>query len=203
MSPTVAHSGLKRRWLTGEPEERRTLIIQVAMDLLRTRGLRAVTMRRVAHRLGVGAMTLYTYVDGQDGLRREMIRRGFEMLHEGCESSTPEGEPCDFAAGGRSYLRFAIENPNLYNLMFAAPDGGNTQELLAGGFQPLLEEVRERLAQNGVPAEELDRRAVTAAGRFWIALHGLASLAIANRLSVLGGDHERLLNDLLERVKPE
>jgi len=41
------------------------LIIETALDLLRRRGPQDVTMRRVAARLGVGAMTLYTYIDGQ------------------------------------------------------------------------------------------------------------------------------------------
>jgi AcrR family transcriptional regulator len=203
MPRTIAPAALKRRWLTAETDQRRDLIIHAALDLLYARGLHAVTMRRVAQRLGVGAMTLYTYVNGQEGLRREMIRRGFEKLNEGCRSDTPENERCVFVTGARAYLRFAVENPNLYNLMFATPHGDTVREALRGGFDPLLAEVRARCAQNGLTGEALEREAVASAGRFWIALHGLASLAIAQRLGVLGGNPEALLDDLLERVKPK
>ena len=84
-----AHAPTKtrKRWREADFEQRRQLIIEAAMELLVRHGVEAVTMRRVAERLGVGAMTLYTYVDSQEQLRREMTRRGFEMLREGCQAA--------------------------------------------------------------------------------------------------------------------
>jgi hypothetical protein len=70
--------------------------------------------------------------------------------------------------------------------------------------QPLIDKVSRRLAQRrGLEGQELEREAMASAGRFWIGLHGLASLAISGRLGVLGGDLQRILEDLLERAAPE
>lgn len=87
----TAKTKIKRRWLEADAERRRRLIVDAAMELLHERGPQAVTMRRVARKLGLGAMTLYTYVAGQEGLRRAMIQRGFAILQEGCEAASTLG----------------------------------------------------------------------------------------------------------------
>lgn len=183
---------------------RRRLIVDVALQLLHRHGLGAVTMRRVAHRLGVGAMTLYTYIAGQDELRRAMTQRGFELLAAGCRSASTLGTAHGWRGGARYYLQFALDHPNLYKLMFATevdPDDADVQ-ILHRGFQPLVDRVREQMAALGASQRQIDQSALRVAGRFWIALHGLASLAIADRLSVLDADIDELLDSLLERVAP-
>lgn len=177
-----------------------------SLELLQAEGLSAVTMRAVAARLGVGTMTLYTYIEGQHGLHREMVRWGFERLNGQCAE---HDEPChqptkeDWLEGARLYLRFAVENPNLYKLMFDHPMDAEDDDLLRGGFQPYLERVTDRLARQGVVCmEELPKEARRQAGRMWITLHGLAMLAIAGRFKVLEADLDDILADLLPRVSP-
>ncbi len=50
-------------------------IVDVAVELLESDGLGAVTIRAVAERLGVGAMTLYTYVGTKEGLLASVASR--------------------------------------------------------------------------------------------------------------------------------
>lgn len=175
------------------------------MKLLNRRGPEAVTIRAVAATLGLGAMTLYTYVDGQPGLRRAMIQRGFEMLHAGCEHRSTLDSDGSWRGGAATYIHFAREYPNLYRMMFDDPLSNDAaeQSLLMGGFEPLLTRVQERLAASGIKGEALRRQALRQAGRFWIALHGLATLALSGRLKVLETDLDTLIDDLLERVAPD
>jgi AcrR family transcriptional regulator len=204
MTTTTRQSPRQRRWKSANRDERREQIINAALDLLHRKCPTDVTIRNVARKLGVGAMTLYTYIDGQDELQREMARRGFDMLQHGCdEASTLEGEQ-SWRGGALHYIQFAIDNPNLYHLMFSIPGtmGGADDEILRGGFQHLLDKVRGELMAQGMTGRNLDRQARDAAGRFWIALHGLASLAIAGRLSVVDRDIDFLLDDMLARVAP-
>jgi len=180
------------------------LIVEVAVRLLKKNGLDSVTIRRVADCLGVGAMTLYTYVDGQDGLRLAMTQHGFDLLSSGCRAASTLGTPQGWLGSAQHYLRFAIENPHLYKLMSATEiDSGEADaQILNRGFEGLIERVREEMAAKGVPAAEINRSALGVAGTYWIALHGLASLAIAGRLGVLKSDLDALLNHMLERVAP-
>ncbi|MFP4224450.1 MAG: TetR/AcrR family transcriptional regulator [Phycisphaeraceae bacterium] len=203
MRRTRSHTAdvrLEQQWRQADFDRRREMIIDVALRLLHQRGRKAVAMRRVAARLGVGTMTLYTYVDSQRTLHREMVRRGFDMLNQRGRASSTLGTPAGWRGGARAYLDFALEHPNLYKLMFDTPLPEDDLDMLQGGFQTLLDRVREVRSQQGEPASETEIN--RAAGRFWIALHGLASLAIAGRLSVLEGDLDDLLDDLLVRIAP-
>lgn len=182
------------------------MVIQVALDLLHRRGLEAVTMRNVARRLGVGAMTLYTYIDGQDQLRLEMARQGFGLLNDCCEAASTLGAPGTtqekWRGGARAYVQFAIDNPNLYDLMFHVPPAraGAAASVMRNEFGRFFEKVRQHQNEDNLTPAEADLKAQHHAERFWIALHGLASLAIADRLSVVGVDIDRLLDDLLLHI---
>lgn len=200
MCPPAANDA----WERANHDQRRRLIVDVAMRLLHDRGLAAVTMRTVAGELAVGTMTLYTYISGQDELRREMTRRGFEQLRAGCQSSSTLGTPLKWRGGAKRYLHFAIDNPNLYKLMFDTPLSGDAadDQMLWAGFETLLQRVREELAAAGTKPQDLDAESRRAAGRYWIALHGMAMLAIADRLRLLPDSVDNLLDDLLARVSP-
>ena len=174
------------------------------MQLLNKHGVEAVTIRRVAAALSVGAMTLYTYVNGQDGLRLAMTQYGFDLLAGGCREANTLGTSQGWRGSAKHYIQFALQYPNLYKLMFAtevAP-GDAEEQILHRGFQGLLERVREQMTAAGHTEAEINRSLMMTAGRYWIALHGLASLAIAGKLGVLESDLDTLLDSLLERVAP-
>jgi AcrR family transcriptional regulator len=66
----------------GKPELSVELIVRGAIDLADTSGLAAVSMRRVAERLGVGTMSLYTYVPGKAELLDVMLDTVYGELPE-------------------------------------------------------------------------------------------------------------------------
>ena len=192
-----------RQWLNADADQRRELIVETALRLLAREGVAAVTMRRVAGKLGVGAMTLYTYIQNQGALHHEMIRRGFLLLNEGCRDASTVETDGNWRGGARHYLQFAIDHPNLFRLMFDTrlPEGDT--DMLHGGFQPLLDRVKDFLARTqGLSGKPLEREARRQAGRYWLGVHGLAMFANSDRLSVLEGDLDTLLDDLLPRVAP-
>ncbi|MBI1335607.1 MAG: TetR family transcriptional regulator [Phycisphaera sp.] len=206
MAPVKSGQSLqRRRWRAADAHGRRDLVIDAAMDLLTHKGPSALTMRRVADRLGVGTMTLYTYVRSHEQLRRELTHRGFAMLNTYCVQHTTLGSAKGWHGGAIAYVKFAIENPALYELMFSTPYEQQPEDLaiLEGGFSQLLEKVTARFAQQGMTGRTLKDRSRTAAGRMWIALHGLASLAIAGRLTILGSKPEPILDDLLPLIQPD
>ena len=190
------------QWQRLDHQQRKELVVDQAIALLQDQGIESVTMRRLAARLGVGTMTVYTYIDGQDHLRREIIRRGFRMLKCSCQARCDANAEHSWAASARNYIDFALAYPKLYQLMFASPipDDDAGRQLLDEEFAPLIERVREKL---GDAAHNVGERQIRAAAtRYWIALHGLASLAIADRLPFLYGTLDEVLIDLLERVAP-
>jgi AcrR family transcriptional regulator len=95
-------------WRTGDRTARTDLgvdrIVAAAVDLADTEGLDALSMRRVAERLGVGTMSLYTHVPGKAELLDAMV----DAVHAG----TPR--PDDVPGGWRGRLtRIAHDNRDL------------------------------------------------------------------------------------------
>jgi AcrR family transcriptional regulator len=84
-------------------------IISAAIDLADAKGIDALSMRKVAERLGVGTMSLYTHVPGKAELIDLMLDTAYGQLYESVES--PSQQPGDW----RDALRFiARQNWDLY-----------------------------------------------------------------------------------------
>ncbi len=84
-------------------------IVTAAVEIADAEGLAAVSMRRVADRLGVGAMSLYTHVPGRDELADLMIDSAMGSLYSSID------EPRNTSNGWREGLTFVAErNWQLY-----------------------------------------------------------------------------------------
>ncbi|NJL31157.1 MAG: hypothetical protein HC898_05735 [Phycisphaerales bacterium] len=201
-SPRGSSRQWRKSWRLGDHAQRTQLIVDVSLVLLEMESAEGVTTRKVAAMLGVGAMTLYTYVKGQPDLRLRMIQRGFEMMRMHCDSDVPNTTMEHWRRGAANYINFAVSNPRLYELMFSQPIAGGQKEAdaVAKEFEPFFQEIRDLLALRGLSEAQLDARARTVAGRLWIGMHGLASLAISGRLDVLKVGVDRVLDDLLEHL---
>jgi AcrR family transcriptional regulator len=109
----------------------RTVVVEAAVAVLEEQGtLDAVSLAAVAERLGVRTQSLYSHVDGLDGLRRELA------LHAVTALGTELADAAMGRAGSeaveaiiRTYLRFAAEHPGLFVATLRAP--GDDAELSA------------------------------------------------------------------------
>jgi AcrR family transcriptional regulator len=68
----------------------RSTVVEAAIAVLDAEGLEAVTLRRVAHELGVGAASLYAYVDSKDVLVELMLDH---VMGEVDLSDLPDARP--------------------------------------------------------------------------------------------------------------
>ena len=85
-------------------------IVVAAIDIADTNGVDALSMRKVAERLGVGTMSLYTHVPGKADLIDLMFDTAYGELYTSVES------PSQQAGGWRGALEFiAKQNWNLYH----------------------------------------------------------------------------------------
>jgi AcrR family transcriptional regulator len=100
-------------WRVSEKPSRTGLsvdsIVRAAIEIADAEGLDAVSMRRVADRLGVGAMSLYTHVPGRTDLTDLMTDSALGSLYSGID------EPTASTTGWQQGLRFVAErNWQLY-----------------------------------------------------------------------------------------
>ncbi len=182
-------------------------LVQTALDMLNTEGLKAITLRELSKRLGTSRSAIYRHFKGKGALMKAVILAGFELLNKAIEPDFNDKKSSlleRFHAMGIAYVTFATTHPNLYRLLFGAdmseereevcveerPDlhkmmhGDTSPELLESdpedGFRKLVAIIVEGQTQKIFK----EGNPVMTATAIWSLLHGLSSLAIDGHLSV-------------------
>jgi AcrR family transcriptional regulator len=142
-------------------------IVGAARAILDAEGLDALTMRRIAERLGIRAPSLYKHFPDKQTLTAAIISDAFEEQAESFERAVA-GSDDPLAALAASYRAFALAHPHLYRLM-------TDQELRRDLLVPGVEE-RAGLTIYRAAGENADR-----ARAAWAFAHGMALLELTNR----------------------
>jgi AcrR family transcriptional regulator len=95
-------------------------IVAAARELLDEQGADALTMRRLAERLGIRAPSLYKHLPDKAALETAVIATGLEDLAMALEDARHDAaEPISALAA--AYRTFAVAHPHLYLLMTNRP----------------------------------------------------------------------------------
>ena len=105
----------------------REMVVRTAAELADNRGLEEVSLATLAARLGVRSPTLYHYVDGLAGLRRELALLGTRELGQRLGRAVM-GKAGDEAvrALASAYRVFVNEHPGLYAATVHAAEPDDT-----------------------------------------------------------------------------
>lgn len=174
----------------GDRQDTRSRIIGAAADLLTRQGREAVTTRSVSAAAGVQPPALYRLFGDMAGLFDAVAADGFERYFAGKEAQVPSGDPVDdLRAGWDLHVRFAVENPAHYVLMYApgSPHGGDS----AARARVFLLGLVDRVAEAGRLAVDAD----TAADMIHSCCTGVALGLVAR-----GADDPRLSEAVRESV---
>jgi AcrR family transcriptional regulator len=122
--------------------EMRQAILDAARAVMREDGVAALNLNKVAARLGMRPPSLYEYFDGKPAIYDALFRLGMELFAARnrpiLDDSIP---PLEQLRGGmETYLQFALDYPELYQLCFERP---------VPGFVPSEESMRVSLSLLG------------------------------------------------------
>jgi AcrR family transcriptional regulator len=158
-------------------------LLRAAGKTLEKHGLGSVTVRSAARRAGVSHNAPYRHFRDREALLAALAQEGFRMLGERLRGSSGR-------AMGEAYVRFALEHPQRFRLMFggAVPLAKYPQlrEAADGAYQALLQALAE------LPQPQL------AAAAAWSLVHGLAQLLLDGLLKESGATFVR---DVLAAVR--
>lgn len=149
----------------------RAAMLEAAVEAIRERGATAVSLRDLARRVGVSHTAASHHFGDKTGLMTAVAIQGFELLAEMLNDVFFEER--DFAKVGVAYVRFSVEHPAHFEVMFR-PELYRTddEELIAARIlaaTPLFAGA-DRVAD---AAAGDSRRAGVAA---WSFVHGIAIL---------------------------
>ena len=160
---------------TADPSVR-TALLEAAAELIATQGSAGLTLRRLVDEVGTSTMAVYTHFGGMQNLRQEIRREGFARLRDHLDAVAPTADPLvDLARLGWAYYDNAVENPNLYRVMFLDHLEPTDDAVGLDTFDQLVVAVA-RCVESGrfSPGEPFDL-----ALQLWAVAHGLVSLQLS------------------------
>ncbi|MCW5625462.1 MAG: TetR/AcrR family transcriptional regulator, partial [Burkholderiales bacterium] len=136
----------------------------------------------VARRLGVSHQAPYKHFASRDHLLAEVIRRCFGRFAHQLQNREPADDPMqDLGSLGEAYLRFALDNPLEYRLMFGTPwPTSATDTALAHDARVAFRILQQVLATLYGKASIRDEAVELDALFIWSTMHGLATILQSN-----------------------
>ncbi len=95
-------------------------IIRCACELYLSEGMEGFSMRKLAKCVGCTAPALYRHYEGKEEVIRDLVGEAYrqfaQYLHRALGGQSPAER---FILAGKSYLDFALEQPALYDIIYA------------------------------------------------------------------------------------
>jgi AcrR family transcriptional regulator len=170
-----------------EKEELKALILQAAKKLFVEKGLEQTTIRNIASAIEYSVGTVYVYFKDKNDIFHALHTQGFYQLGTEMRVLTNVQEPMErLKALGRVYIKFAMQNPDMYDLMFnmKAPMeflvAGNKEHWQEGQstFDVLKSTVKDCMQHGYFKNHALDPLSFA----IWSVVHGMVSLHISQRV---------------------
>lgn len=172
-------------------------LTSAALSLVAEKGPKGFTLTEAARRAGVSAAAPYRHFADKAELLASVSEQGFLDLHAALtavDAADPKRRVIEL---GNAYVRWAVEHPDHYRVMFGADINKADHPTLAvaaeQAFGDLLGAISEII-------KDQDPREI--AGPLWSLVHGVASLAIGGELDAVGirQDPETMLAGTVARL---
>jgi len=154
----------------------RTALLDAVGEIIAEKGITGVSIREAARRAGVSHSAPAHHFGDKAGLIAGYAERGFDMFRHRLQAAvdvaeTPNGK---LTAIGIEYVRFSLDEPHYFELMFRSDLHDSTPTLAESGRRAfaILHEVSADLAQGEDAVENPELIAISA----WAGVHGMATL---------------------------
>lgn len=164
----------------------RQSILATARELFLLKGFEATTIRNIAEKIEYSPSTIYQHFKDKNEIFYTIHSEAFSELVRYLSASEIHKNPMDqLIALGQIYIQFALENPELYDLMFImeAPidfldyleDANWTEGKMA--FDYLKSVIANCISQGLIKETDLESLSYL----IWSTVHGLVTISIRKR----------------------
>ncbi|MER7936970.1 MULTISPECIES: TetR/AcrR family transcriptional regulator [unclassified Streptomyces] len=155
----------------------RAACLRAARELLEEDGSAGLSLRAVARRAGVSATAPYRHYADRDALVSAVAAQGYRELAGHLLAAHPSPTtPDELAAVAVAYVRFALDHPALFRVMFAEPCDPDSEERVAA--TAAISAYVHGIVRGAFPDADADALSTTV----WALVHGLAFLHLDGKL---------------------
>ena len=184
-----------------EKEELREQILKAAKRLFIERGFEKTSIRNIADEIEYSPGIIYHYFQDRNEIFHALHEEGFQELRKRLEILAAVEDPMSrIKAMGKIYIQFALENTDMYDLMFIieAPidfiekrddicwtEGDTT-------FNFLRSTIQQCMQQGHFKGHNLEALSFM----IWSTVHGMVSLKIRKRVNILdAGEVDQIIEN--------
>lgn len=147
-------------------------IISAALDMVRKNGTACVTARALGEKLGTSSRPIFTAFQNMEELHGEVISAAKAVYNRYIEEGLKQIPA--FKGVGVQYIRFAQEEPKLFQVLFMSEQSDNPNldsvlPIIDGNYDLILASVKNGYGLSFNEAERLYKH-------LWIYSHGIAAL---------------------------
>jgi AcrR family transcriptional regulator len=181
----------------------RAALLDEAAAMIAEGGAGSVTMRALGRRLGVSRAAAYRHFEDKTALMVAVATAGFSRLRDrlqAVDAGAPRSSVERIRRMGEEYVRFALENPAHYRLMYgreglARRDVPELREAGNALFEHLVDVIQAYQDSGMIKRQDPRAQAYVA----WSAVHGLASLLLDGQI-LTAVDVDRLIRQTTRTV---
>lgn len=179
-------------------------LLNIAFEFIHKNGVENLTLKILAEETGTSRSAIYRHFSSKDELIETIIEKGFEEFDNAVSPILKDIEKplADrFYLSGKKYIEFAIENRNLYTLLFGKKYADIRERIVdikdddCSGFGTLKLAIEEGQKSGIVKNDDSYKQAIV----IWSSLHGLASLIINGFMNV-EEIYEEIYNDMFKTL---
>ena len=178
----------------------RTAILLAAGEILEKEGFADLSLREAARRAGVSHSAPYRHFPDREALLAALAAEGYAMLGRAQREAALAG---GLRGMGEAYVRFAIDQPQRFRLMF----GGAVQIARHPELREIATKTFEGLSgalASRVPGARGGQGVRDASIAAWAMVHGLAQLLLESRISaaaLAGRPRDQFVREVLATVR--
>lgn len=191
----------------------KTKILDTTLQLISKNGYEGFSIRKLGPILGIAPKTVYNYFIGKEEIYLHILTKGFELLYQDMSKSIQSlTDPFkQLQALARAYVRFGVEHPNYYDLMFTwyvpkfndfigtemEPLAYKELETALKSFNLLLQ-IIEKLSEKYEHIHLKDARLY--AIQMFVSIHGIVAFKNNTLLNYVHKDPDTIIDSLLNNI---
>jgi len=167
-------------------------VIEAAFEIVRRDGFDALTARSLAVKLGSSPRPIFTVFDSMEEVQ-EKVKNAARDLYEKYEDEGMSGAQA-FKGSGTGYIRFAAEQPKLFQLLFMkemenVPDSNTVLSVIDRYYERIVASIQSEYGFSRETAKDIYLH-------MWIYSHGIASLLATKVCSFSAEEISDMLTDV-------
>ncbi|MBD5116574.1 MAG: TetR/AcrR family transcriptional regulator [Ruminococcaceae bacterium] len=166
-------------------------IVAAAFEIASKNGIAAVTARAIGEKLNSSARPIFTVFKSMDEVTQEVIASAKALYNEYIKEGLKN--EIHFKGVGTQYIKFAIEQPKLFQLLFMSESSEHLTINCIPAFDDNYDDILSSITdQYGVDKDT----ALSLYRHLWVYTHGIASLCATKTIEFKSEEISEMMTDV-------